>query len=63
MVVRGVDLDGFDGERFGGVLGEHRDEDVVDDFCFGLVGRCDIDEDVAGFGADFGMVRVDYWGH
>ena len=56
MVVRGMDLDRFHGEGFGGVLGEHADEDVVDDFGFGFVGGCDVDEDVAGFSTDFRVV-------
>lgn len=62
-VVGGVDLDGFDGEGVGGVLGEHGDEDVVDDFGFGFVGGGYVDEDVAGLGADFRVVGIYYWGH
>jgi len=46
-------------EGFGGVLGEHRDNNVVTDLGFGLVGCCYVDEDVAGLKGDFGMVRVD----
>lgn len=44
---------------FGGVLGEHGDNDVVTDLGFGLVGCCYVDEDVAGFKGDFGMVGID----
>ena len=63
MVMRGSDLDGFDREGLRGVLGEHGDEDVVDYLGFGFVCGCYVDENVAGFEADFGVVGVDDWGH
>lgn len=63
VVVGGVDLDGFDGEWVVGVLGEHGDEDVVDDLGFGFVGCRDVDEDVSCFGTDFRVVAVYYWRH
>lgn len=63
MVVRGVDLDGLDCEGFLCVLGEHGDKDVVDYLGFCLVCRCYINEDIACFGADFGVIGIDYWGH
>ena len=62
-VVRRADLDGLDGEGFGGVLGEHGNKDVVNNFGFSLVGCCYVDEDVAGFEADFGVVGIYDWGH
>ena len=63
MVVRRLDLDGLNGEGVGGVLREHGDEDIVDDFGFGFVGSGDVDEDVTGLEADFRVVGVYYWGH
>lgn len=59
VVVRGVDLDGLDGEGLGGVLAEHGDEDLADDFDFGAVGGGDFDEDVFGAGGDFRVLAVD----
>lgn len=50
-------------EGFGGVLGEHGDNDVVTDLGFRLVGCCDVDEDIAGFKGDFGMIGVDNGRH
>ena len=50
-------------ERFGGVLGEHSDEDVVTYLRFGLVRCCYVDKDVAGFEGDLGMIRIDDRGH
>ena len=63
MVVWGFNLDGFDREGLRGILGEHGDEDVVDYLGFRFVCGCYVDEDVAGFEADFGVVGVDYRGH
>lgn len=63
MVVCGFDLDRLDGEGFGGVLGEHGDEDVVYDFGFCFIGCCYVYEDIFGFEADLGVVGVYYWGH
>ncbi len=63
MVVCGYDLDGLNREGLRGVLGEHGDEDIIHNFSFRLVGGSYIDEDVAGFEADFRVVGVDYWGH
>ncbi len=63
VVVWRFDLDGFDREGLRGVLGEHGDKDVVHYLGFCFVGGCDVDEDIAGFEADFGMVGVDYGGH
>lgn len=50
--MRGVDLDGFDGEGFFGVLREHGNENIVTAFGLCLVGGCDVDEDIAGLRAD-----------
>ena len=63
VVVWGFNLDGFDRKGLRGVLREHGDDDVVYYLGFRFVGGCYIDEDVAGFEADFGVVRVDNWGH
>ena len=63
VVVRRIDLDGFHGEGLCGVLREHRDDDVIDDFGFCFVGSCDVDENVSSFGADFRVVRIYDWGH
>ena len=62
-VVWRADLDGLDGEGFGGVLREHGDEDVVYNLGFGFVGCGYVDEDVAGFEADLGVVGIYDWGH
>ncbi len=62
-VLRGADLNRLDGEGFGGVLGEHGDEDIVYNFGFGFVGCGYVDEDVAGFEADLGVVGIYDWGH
>ena len=62
-VVRRADLDGLDGEGFGGVLREHGDENIVNNFGFSLVGCGYVDEDIAGFEADFGVVGIDDWRH
>ena len=56
-------MDGLDGEGLGGVLGEHGDEYIVHNFGFGFVGCGYVDEDVAGFEADLGVVGIDDWGH
>ena len=61
--MRGADVDGLNGERFGGVLGEHGDEDIVNNLSFSLVGCGYVDEDVAGFEANFGVVGIYDWGH
>lgn len=42
-----------------GVLGEHSDEDVIDNFDLGFVKSCDFNENIPGFGADLRMVAVD----
>ena len=63
VVVWGVDLDRFDCEGFRGILREHSDDDVVYYLGFRSVGGCYVNEDVAGFEADFGVVGVDYWRH
>lgn len=63
MVVWGSNLDGFDREGLRGVLGEHGNDDVVHYLGFRLVGGCYVDEDVARFEADFGVVGIDYWRH
>ena len=63
VVVGGGDADLFDGEGGGGVLGEHADEDVVDDFEFGAVGCREVDEDIAGLEGDLAVIGVDDGGH
>ena len=63
VVVWGFDLDGFDREGLGCILREHGDNDVVYYLGFRSVGSCYVNEDVAGFEANFGVFGVDYWGH
>lgn len=63
VVVWGADLDRFDCEGLRGILGEHGDDDIVYYLGFCFVGCCYVDEDVAGFEAYFGVVRIDYWRH
>lgn len=58
-VVLGHDGDGFHGEGFVAVLGEHGDKHVDHDLDFGFVGGGHFDKDVAGFERDFGVVAVD----
>lgn len=58
-----MNLNGLDCEGLFRVLAEHGHEDVVHYFSLGLVRRCYIDEDVAGFGADFRVVGIYYWRH
>ena len=63
MVVWRFDLDWLDCEGLRSVLREHGDNDVVYYLSFRFVGGCYVDEDVACFEANFGVVGVDYWGH
>lgn len=63
VVVWRYDLDRFDGEGLGSVLGKHGDQDVVYYLGFRFVGGCYVYKDVAGFEADLGVVGIDYWGH
>lgn len=63
VVVRGVYFDGLDCKGFLCVLREHGHQDIIDNFGFRLVRRCNINEDITCFGTYFGMVGVDYWGH
>ena len=63
MVMRGVYLDGFDREGLRGVLGEHGNKDIIYNLGFCFIGGCYVDEDVAGFEADLGVVGINYWGH
>lgn len=63
VIVWGIDLDGLDREWLRRVLGEHGDNDIVYYLGFCFVRGCYIDEDVAGFEADFGVVGIDYWRH
>ena len=63
VIVWRFDLDRFDCEGLRGVLGKHGDENVVYYLGFCFVGGCYVDEDVASFQADFGVVGIDYWRH
>ena len=63
VIVWRFNLDGFNCEGLRGVLGEHRDDDVVYYLGFCFVRGCYVDEDIAGFKADFGVVGIDYWRH
>lgn len=63
MIVRGENLDRLNSERFVRVLREHADKYIVDDLGFRFVGGRDVDENVAGFGADLRVVGIYYRGH
>ena len=61
--MRGVDLNRFDGEWLRGILGEHRDDDVIYYLRFRFVGGRYVNEDVAGFEADLRVIGIYDWRH
>ena len=46
-------------ELFLSILGEHRNEDVVNNFHFRLVKSCDFNENISRFNADLRVIAVD----